>query len=498
MTNLETHESRDKHDEPIEVFEVADKIEFTPETVQALSVDYSIEDEKKLLRKYDLHILTYVSALYLLSYLDRSNIGNANTAGMGADLNLTDSQYQWFLTIFYISYICFQFMTFLWKIFPPRYYAPSVVIFWGICSSCGGAVQNWSGMMALRFLLGIAEAGFGPGVPYYITLFYYRHEITFRTGIFISLAPLASAFAGALAYGITSNHHLAIASWRVLFIVEGLPSIAVGLIGYFFLPNDAQDCYFLNEKEKYIAQARTAKKTGTTERDHTLNFSEIVQSFTDIKNILPMLMYFSINVTFASLPVFLPEILKGMGYTSIHAQGLSAPPYVVTFLLVLVSSYISDRVMQRGVIIATMSAIGAVGFLILAVSEKTAVKYFAVFLAAGGEFSCVAILIAWVGNNQSSDTRRSAGFVLVQLIGQCGPILGTRLYPTSEAPHYRKGFWVCFGFSCFIVFLSLVLRTYLKYENNRLDAKYGKINRKEALQVSDEAAVGAHGFRYVL
>ena len=101
---------------------------------------YTPEEEKKVVRKFDLHILTFLCALYMLSYLDRGNIGNAKTAGMNKDLGMTDSQFQWLLTIFYISYIVFQWLTMLWKIFPPRFYVPCVVIVWGVISSCFAAV----------------------------------------------------------------------------------------------------------------------------------------------------------------------------------------------------------------------------------------------------------------------------------------------------------------------------------------------------------------------
>ena len=192
-----------------------------------LEIEYSLEEEKKLVMKLDLRVVSLVSGLYLLSFLDRGNIGNANTAGMSKDLGMSDSQYQWLLTIFYISYITFEWMTLLLKVVNIRYYMPTVVICWGICSSLCGVVNNWSSLMALRFLLGVYEAAYGPSIIYYLTFFYLRKEMAMRVGIFMSVTPLASAFSGILAYGITM-HELEIESWRVLFLVEGLPTIAVG------------------------------------------------------------------------------------------------------------------------------------------------------------------------------------------------------------------------------------------------------------------------------
>uniref|UniRef100_A0A060T5B6 ARAD1C04268p n=1 Tax=Blastobotrys adeninivorans TaxID=409370 RepID=A0A060T5B6_BLAAD len=470
------------------------------EAIVSVGYQYTPEEEKKVVRKLDWNILTYVSALYLLSYLDRGNIGNANTAGMSDDLGITGSQYEWFLTIFYISYIVFEFMTLLWKILPPRFYVPCVVIGWGVISTCTGAVQNWSGMMALRFLLGICEAGFGPGVPYYLSFFYYRHEIGRRTGIFIAVSPLASAFSGALAYGITS-HKLAIASWRVLFIVEGLPTILVGIIGFFVLPNDANSCRFLNEDEKKIAAARTVRQTGRVDRGgRSINFKEILQTILDVKCLVPCLIFFSINVGFSSLPVFMPAIIEGMGFESVRANGLSAPPYVVTTVVVVLMSFLSDRIMQRGYLICAISIVGAVGYLLLAVCKSTGVRYFAVYLASAGVFPCVPILMTWQGNNQGSDTKKGTAFMLLQMIGQCGPLLGTRIFPKTDGPYYTKGLWISFGFQCLVAALTLFLRFYLKWQNRKLDEKYGPA---EGNPLDAVDAMGMEGdenpnFRYIL
>ena len=159
------------------------------------------EIEKRVIRKMDFHVVPLVTALYVLAFLDRSNIGNAKIAGMETELHLEGNRYQWLLTIFYISYILFEFQTLMWKIVPPHMWLAFTVGTWGIFATCQSATVNWSGMMALRFLLGISEAGFGPGIPYLLSFFYLRHEVGVRIAVFLSAAPLATTFSGALAYG---------------------------------------------------------------------------------------------------------------------------------------------------------------------------------------------------------------------------------------------------------------------------------------------------------
>ena len=118
--------------------------------------------------------------------------------------------------------------------------------------------------MVLRFLLGAAEAGFGPSIPFLLSFFYLRHELGTRIGFFLSMAPLASTFAGALAYGITSGH-ASIANWRLLFLVEGLPTIVMAPVTWFLLPDSPTSASFLTEEEKNVARARVVRQVGKTD-----------------------------------------------------------------------------------------------------------------------------------------------------------------------------------------------------------------------------------------
>lgn len=107
-------------------------------------------------------------------------------------------------------------------------------------------------------------------------------------------------------------------------------------------------------------------------------------------------MYFSCNVSFASISVFLPTILKEMGFTAINAQGLTAPPFFASFLVTLSTPYIADRIQQRGLMIAGLSLIGAVGYILCAAVETVGVRYFGVFLATCGVFPAIANILPWV------------------------------------------------------------------------------------------------------
>ena len=107
-------------------------------------------------------------------------------------------------------------------------------------------------------------------------------------------------------------------------------------------------------------------------------------------------MYFSCNVSFASLPVFLPTILEEMGFSSVDAQGLTAPPFFLSFLITIITPYIADKTQQRGIMLIILTIIGGVGYVILATVKSVGVRYFGVFLAAGGIFPSIANILPWV------------------------------------------------------------------------------------------------------
>lgn len=197
-------------------------------------------------------------------------------------LDLHGNRYQWLLTIFYISYIIFAFQCICWKILPPHIWATFVVLAWGLIATLQSTVHSWQAEMALRFLLGIFEAGFGPGVPYLLSFFYLRHELGLRCGVFLSAAPLANTFAGALAYGITSGHSR-LANWRLLFLVEGLPTIIMALVAFFFLPDSPNEARFLNEEEKLIAKARGVRQIGEERKVGGIVWKEILLALLDPK-----------------------------------------------------------------------------------------------------------------------------------------------------------------------------------------------------------------------
>jgi MFS family permease len=459
---------------------------------------YTTAEENRVRQKLDRHLVTFLAVLYMLSFMDRSNLGNAKIAGMSRDLRLSSDQYEWLLTAFYITYIAFEWMTLLYRVVPPHVYIALCVFSWGFIASVQAVATSFSMMVFLRAVLGISEAAFGPGVPFYMSFFYKREELALRTGLFISAAPLATSFASSLAWLITKfSESSAIAPWRVLFIAEGFPSVVVAVIAWYTIPDGPESAQFLTHSERNIAKARLQYYGNKNITHHSkLSWKEIGKTLMDPKCYLTAMMFFSCNVAFSSLPVFLPTIINDMGYSTLASQALSAPPYLIAFIFVIFIAFLSDRLQSRGLILVGTSLLSCLGYSICAFAGWRRWgffwRYFGVYLASAGFFSSITIIITWTLNNQRSDSGKGTGMAILNIIGQCGPLLGTRLYPAVDGPYYVRGMTFCAGFMLFVALLATILRFVLGAANRSI-----KKSRVPA-HVSGEDLHRSDNFFYIL
>ncbi|MCJ1312939.1 hypothetical protein MMC25_006615 [Agyrium rufum] len=503
---------------------------------------YTPTEEQRVLRKLDRNLVLFVALLYMLSFLDRSNIGNALIASLPESLSLTPTQIPWLLTTFYITYILFEWMTLLYRIIPAHIYIPICVFTWGLVACLQSLTTSFSQLLFLRALLGIAEAAFGPGVPFYLSFFFRREELAKRTGWFIAAAPLASSFASSLAWVIMwVGERSPVESWRLLFLVEGAPSLGVAVWAWWWVPDGPGKARWLSARERKVAVLRLRKERGSTggsgssssssdgggaasgaadgRRKGGLKWMEIWRTLKDPKCYVTAAMFFSCNVAFSSLPVFLPKIISEMGHTALASQALSAPPYLLAFAIVLLTSHLSDKHRTRSIPIMIHGLLASSGYFISAIAGLVSsrydpfsssstlfspfsspgppaylawLRYAATYLATIGFFSAITIIITWTINNQASDEAKGTGVAMLNILGQLGPLLGTRLYPESDAPYYVRGMAVCGGFMVLVAVLAGVLRVRLRRENERLLREW-RVGSSGGSGASGNAAGGRGG-----
>lgn len=223
-----------------------------------LEVLGNAELDKRLNRKFDRHILPWLFGIWLFSFIDRSNIGNARIAGLATELHIaTGTKFNIALLVFYVPYILVDVPSnLLVKKFRAGVYLPSLITAWGLVCTCMGFVNTFTGLVVCRCLLGLFEGGILGGVIIYLAMFYRRHDMMLRNGMFYCAAPLSGAFGGLLASGLARIEVGGYRKWPWIFFVEGAMTVVFGLICFFFMPDTPAAAGFLSDDEKSWAVRR--------------------------------------------------------------------------------------------------------------------------------------------------------------------------------------------------------------------------------------------------
>ncbi|EUC38401.1 hypothetical protein COCVIDRAFT_33723 [Bipolaris victoriae FI3] len=396
--------------------------------------------EKKLIRKLDLILSPMMVIVFLVAYLDRSNIGNAAIAGMNEDLNLTGNRLNVAVTLFYVTYIAFELpSSLLLKRLRPSRLIPFFIISWSAVIIGAAFVQNYASLIATRLLLGAFESGLFPCLTLYLSMYYRPLEQARRVSYLFVASALSGAFGGLLAYGLTNLHGArGLAGWRWLFLVEGLISIVVGVAMIFLLPDNFETAWWLNEDEKALLRARHEKERlyqGKSMTTDAMDKTEVKLAFKDPKLWLSAACQFCANTCSFGFSTFLPVIIRGFGYSSIRTQLLTVPVYIWASAVYLFIAFCSDYVNRRAYFMIPLALVTSVGYaMMLGVSmASTGVLYFATFVTATGIFCCVGLNVTWVINSNAGYFKRATAIGLQQAIGNSAGIMAGQIYRLSNS-----------------------------------------------------------------
>ena len=342
----------------------------------------------------------------MLTFLDRINIGNARIQGLGDDLNLNiNKRFNWALSIFYIVYLLVEVPSnIILKRVGPRFYLPLLVVAFGLVSLCTAFVNDFGGLMAARAILGVFEGGAMPGMAFFLSTFYKRNELLFRIGIYVSAASIAGAFGGLLATGLSRIPEWGVAAarihtWRNIFFFEGVLTMVIGLAAPIWMPTDPQTAYFLSDRERRIAHERLVREHKADPAEQ-VTWKHVKQAILSPHSYTCALGFFLINITVQGLSVFLPTILRDLGWTNTKAQLYSVPPYVAACLVAILIAYLSDKTKQRGAWLASFSLLGIVGFALLRWATDPNIRYMAVYFVTVGAFPGGPGFLSWAMNSK--------------------------------------------------------------------------------------------------
>ncbi|KAH7311927.1 MFS nicotinic acid transporter-like protein [Rhexocercosporidium sp. MPI-PUGE-AT-0058] len=403
-------------------------------------------DEKALLWKLDWKLLPPLTLLYLLSFLDRSNVGNARLEGLITDLDFTGNEYLLTLTIYFVGYVLFEIpCNIILKRTTPRFWLPTLMLAWGIVATLLGVTQNFAGFVVARFFLGVTESGLFPGVVFYLSMWYKRTETHYRVALFFSAASLAGAFGGILAFAIAKMDGVGGIRW--IFILEGLLTVVVSLLAYFFIHNYPSTATFLTPSERSFIHARLSASSDATNTEAFL-WSNVRAALSDYKCWLYGLGFHTMSLPLYTLSLFLPTIIKQLGYTSAEAQLLTVPPYAVATILTVIIAILSEKTKKRAPFILASSSFAIVGYIILLTApvDKPGVSYTGTIFAAAGIYPSTAIVLSWPAANVSGQSKRATATAMTITIGNLGAVLGTQLYRPKTSPRWYLGHGFALGY----------------------------------------------------
>lgn len=413
--------------------------------------------EKQVTRKIFIRLLPLLIGLYIISYLDRVNVGFAALT-MNADIGLSASVYGWGAGLFFIGYCLFEVPSNLLmaKVGARRWIA-RILFTWGLIATCMALVEGPKSFLTLRFLLGVAEAGFFPAVILYLTFWFparYRARIvsTFMLSIPISLAigaPVSTAL-------LQLDGWMGLKGWQWLFIIEGIPGMLMVGVVLKYLPDSPKHATWLTDAERQwlTTELENDAKAHPPKLDGK---STLWRVFCNPSIIALCAIYFCATAANVGLSMFLPQIIKQQGFSGMDIGYITAIPYVVGCIGMISIGFLSDRFNKRkvflmGALLLIAGGLGMAGWL------------------TGSNLAIIAMCVATIGIMGCkgpfwplpalylSGTSAAAGIALINSVGNLGGFFGPGIVGMAKemTGTFESGLYVLAGLAVLAVLLTLV------------------------------------------
>ncbi|KAK9364889.1 major facilitator superfamily domain-containing protein [Lipomyces kononenkoae] len=448
---------------------------------------------KKLLAKVDARLLPMLVMMYTLNFLDRSNLAQARLGTLEKDLKMTGTDFNLATSILFVGYLLMQLPSnlLLTRVRPSVYLGGAMAI-WGIISGSQAAAHSFSGLIACRFMLGVAEAPFFPGAIMMMSSWYTRRELAYRIAWFYSGNAMANMFGGLIGAGVLGNLSGArgISGWRWLFIIDGSVTVCVALTGMMILPNFPSSSKWLLEEERAFAQWRLVMDAKEADEAGSVTLKDGLMLALKDYRVYIFLICQHLSLLSQTFQYFFPSIVGTLGYGEVQTLLLTTPVWFTTFLVSLVVTYSSGRIGDRSKHIIGLMLISCIGNVIATVTSNTAARFFAMFLMPMGAVSAYQIILAWVaGTFPRPLVKRSAVIAICNMFGNTASIYGSYMYPTSASPRYIAGGSANAIICLSVALVALGIRLLLARQNKKLE---------KAEEADVDSTNIAHGFRYTL
>ncbi|KAI1140389.1 major facilitator superfamily transporter allantoate [Hypoxylon sp. FL0543] len=436
------------------------------------------EDEKRLLRKIDRHLMPLLCIVYGLNYLDKTTLSYASIMGIKTDLNLKGQDYSWIASVFYFGYLFWEWPTNrLLQRFPLAKYSAFNVIMWGLVLCCLAAVKDFAGAMTVRFFLGAFEAAVSPGFALFTSQWYTKQEQGTRVGWWFSFNGWGQIVGGCVAYGIavgTEAHPIAIKSWQLVFLVTGLFTALMGALFLYLMPDSQLNARFLTQKERVMAVERIRiNQQGVRE-----------QAFQVVSVVIS-------SIPNGGMSNYFSQLIVSFGFSENQSLLLGVPGGAVQVASLLIAGHFGDRFKNRILFAAGGVLVSVLGlFLILLLPDSNSGGRLAGYYL----YQCVSTgfvaLLSLISTNVAGWTKKTTSAAMY-LIAYCvGNIIGPQVFQSTDAPRYRNAnitVLVCMAVSfAILIFINFWCRRQNKAKAAiRASPGYIKVDGQEFLDLTD-------------
>ncbi|RTE78869.1 hypothetical protein BHE90_006654 [Fusarium euwallaceae] len=442
-----------------EILDAADEVDYEADRETALTA-LTAEEEKRLIRKVDWRLVPLLCLLYLMKKIDENNASNARIMNKGTDanilteLNITSDQYSLITILYTVPYILAEVPSNLvLKWIRPSRWQSRIMISWGIVTACTAAVSNLGGLYAVRFMLGLTEAGMFPGVILHLTYWYRPDEIAVRLVWIFTVGNVSGIISGLLAYGF---HEMSgaggFSSLRALSLSYSPSSsgFACLIVSWDELPQTPQKLTinqvpgtseWLTPKERAFLQARLpVASPRSSEKD--FDMTEVIKTLRDKRLWLFTLSWALQTCGASGVKFYQPSIIANMGFSSIAtAQILNIPMSVLTIIIILTAGYVSDRAkFPLPLFPITSTIIVIASYSVLVAYPNDIAVYIGMLI--GNSFSIAWFPMMWSWRSQTVSGATGSAFAIgfVNSYGQIGDAVGPQMFQDKYEPRYRLPF----------------------------------------------------------
>lgn len=401
---------------------------------------------RHVIRKVAWRLIPFLGVLYFFAFLDRVNVGFAALT-MNADLGLSSAAYGLGAGIFFIGYVAFEVPSnVLLERFGARIWIARIMVSWGLLSAAMAFVQGPASFYAVRFLLGIAEAGFFPGIIYYLTCWFparYRARII---ALFLVALPLSSVIGAPISTALLGLDLAGLRGWQWMFLLEALPTIVLGVAVLFWLTNRPAEAAWLAPAEREWLERELAEDPDHAAQGHT---SSLRAALKMSRVWLYGVAYLGILVGVYGFSFWLPQILASLGELSHLQVGLvTMVPYTLTCIAMVLWGRHSDATAERTWHVAAPPILGAAALLLSSLVAQPLLAFAALSLAAVGIYS--ALPAFWALASRGLRGAAAAGAIaLINSIGNIGGFFGPAAMGMAKE---RTG-----GYTASLLFVALCL-----------------------------------------